>query len=38
MRFESTEDRDTTMGYGVKQGAEAGFERVDALLAKQAVA
>jgi uncharacterized protein YndB with AHSA1/START domain len=33
MRFESTEARDTTMNYGVEQGAEAGFERVDAVLA-----
>ena len=36
MRFASTEDRDTTMNYGVEQGAEAGFARVDALLARQA--
>jgi len=36
MRFESTEDRDTTMNYGVEQGAAAGFARVDALLARQA--
>jgi uncharacterized protein YndB with AHSA1/START domain len=33
MRFDSTEARDTTMNYGVEQGAEAGFERVDAVLA-----
>jgi len=33
MRFDSTEARDTTMGYGVEKGAEAGFERVDAVLA-----
>jgi uncharacterized protein YndB with AHSA1/START domain len=32
MRFESTEQRDTTMQYGVEAGAEAGFERVDAVL------
>jgi uncharacterized protein YndB with AHSA1/START domain len=32
MRFESTEQRDTTMQYGVEAGAKAGFERVDALL------
>jgi len=38
MRFESPEDRDTTMNYGVEQGAEAGFARVDALLARQAAA
>jgi uncharacterized protein YndB with AHSA1/START domain len=33
MRFDSTEARDTTMNYGVEAGAEAGFERVDAVLA-----
>ena len=33
MRFESPEERDTTMNYGVAQGAEAGFERIDAVLA-----
>jgi uncharacterized protein YndB with AHSA1/START domain len=32
MRFETTEQRDMTMQYGVEAGAEAGFERVDALL------
>jgi uncharacterized protein YndB with AHSA1/START domain len=32
MRFDSTEARDTTMNYGVQKGAEAGFERVDAVL------
>lgn len=32
MRFSSTEERDTTMQYGVEKGAEAGFTRVDALL------
>jgi uncharacterized protein YndB with AHSA1/START domain len=32
MRFDSTEARDTTMSYGVEKGAEAGFERVDAVL------
>ena len=32
MRFETTEERDTTMNYGVEQGAKAGFERVDAVL------
>ena len=36
MSFETTEDRDTTMGYGVARGAERGFERVDALLEKLA--
>ena len=38
MQFDSTEARDTTMGYGVERGAEAGFARVDALLAKQLAA
>jgi hypothetical protein len=37
MRFETTEQRDTTMQYGVEEGAKAGFARVDALLAKIAV-
>jgi hypothetical protein len=32
MRFETTEERDTTMQYGVEEGAKAGFARVDALL------
>jgi uncharacterized protein YndB with AHSA1/START domain len=32
MHFETTEQRDTTMQYGVEAGAEAGFERVDAVL------
>jgi len=32
MRFDSPEARDTTMSYGVEKGAEAGFERVDAVL------
>jgi uncharacterized protein YndB with AHSA1/START domain len=36
MRFDSVEDRDTTMGYGVAQGAEAGFARIDAVLAQHA--
>jgi len=35
MRFESAEERDQTMSYGVAQGAESGFARVDALLEKQ---
>jgi uncharacterized protein YndB with AHSA1/START domain len=34
MRFETTEERDTTMAYGVEQGAKRGFERIDAVLAK----
>ena len=32
MRFETTELRDTTMQYGVEEGAKAGFARVDAVL------
>jgi uncharacterized protein YndB with AHSA1/START domain len=36
MSFDSTEDRDTTMGYGVAQGAEDGFARIDAVLARHA--
>jgi uncharacterized protein YndB with AHSA1/START domain len=32
MRFETTEERDTTMQYGVEEGAKLGFARVDALL------
>ncbi|HEV7132558.1 MAG TPA: SRPBCC domain-containing protein [Gaiellaceae bacterium] len=34
MRFETTEERDTTMQYGVEEGAKAGFARIDAVLAK----
>ncbi len=34
MRFETTELRDTTMQYGVEEGAKQGFARVDALLRK----
>jgi uncharacterized protein YndB with AHSA1/START domain len=36
MHFESTEERDTTMNYGVEKGAKAGFERIDEVLAKLA--
>ena len=32
MRFATTEQRDTTMQYGVEEGAKSGFARVDALL------
>jgi uncharacterized protein YndB with AHSA1/START domain len=32
MHFDSTEQRDTTMNYGVEAGAEAGFERIDSVL------
>jgi uncharacterized protein YndB with AHSA1/START domain len=36
MRFESTVERDTTMQYGVEEGAKGGFARVDAVLQKLA--
>jgi uncharacterized protein YndB with AHSA1/START domain len=36
MRFNSTEERDTTMNYGVEAGAKSGFARVDAVLANLA--
>ena len=32
MSFASTEERDTTMQYGVEEGAKGGFARVDAVL------
>ncbi len=32
MHFESTEQRDTTMNYGVEKGSAAGFKRIDAVL------
>jgi uncharacterized protein YndB with AHSA1/START domain len=32
MHFDSTEARDTAMNYGVEKGAEAGFEKIDAVL------
>ena len=34
MLFETTEERDTTMQYGVEEGAKQGFARIDAVLAK----
>jgi uncharacterized protein YndB with AHSA1/START domain len=34
MRFESTEQRDMTMQYGVEAGAKSGFARIDAVLAR----
>src|SRR3954466_3647056 len=34
MRFDTTEQRDMTMQYGVEKGAKQGFARVDALLRK----
>jgi uncharacterized protein YndB with AHSA1/START domain len=36
MSFETTEERDTTMQYGVEEGAKWGFARIDALLQKLA--
>ena len=36
MRFETTEERDTTMQYGVEEGAKQGFARIDAVLQKLA--
>ena len=32
MHFETTEERDTTMNYGVEEGAKWGFARIDAVL------
>jgi uncharacterized protein YndB with AHSA1/START domain len=32
MRFATAEERDTSMQYGVEQGAKSGFERIDAVL------
>jgi hypothetical protein len=34
MRFATTDERDTTMQYGVEEGAKGGFLRVDAVLQK----
>ena len=34
MRFGTTEERDTTMHYGVEEGAKSGFARIDAVLAR----
>jgi uncharacterized protein YndB with AHSA1/START domain len=34
MLFGTTEERDTTMQYGVEDGAKEGFARIDAVLAK----
>jgi uncharacterized protein YndB with AHSA1/START domain len=36
MTFASAEERDTTMNYGVEEGAKGGFARVDAVLRKLA--
>ncbi len=32
MRFATTEERDTTMNYGVEEGAKGGFARIDEML------
>jgi hypothetical protein len=32
MHFATTEERDTTMQYGVEEGAKNGFARIDAVL------
>lgn len=32
MRFATTEERDTTMSYGVEKGAKAGFAQIDKVL------
>jgi uncharacterized protein YndB with AHSA1/START domain len=34
MRFETMEQRDMTMQYGVEEGSKAGFARIDELLRK----
>jgi hypothetical protein len=34
MRFATTEERDTSMQYGVEKGATAGHARIDELLEK----
>jgi uncharacterized protein YndB with AHSA1/START domain len=34
MRFATAEERDTTINYGVEEGAKGGFLRVDAVLQK----
>ena len=34
MRFASTQERDTTMQYGVEEGAKGGFARIDEVLQK----
>jgi uncharacterized protein YndB with AHSA1/START domain len=34
MHFETMEQRDMTMQYGVEKGAEGGFARIDAVLEK----
>jgi hypothetical protein len=38
MSFATTEERDTTMQYGVEEGAKSGFAQIDALLQRLGVA
>lgn len=37
MRFATTEERDTTMRYGVEEGAKGGFARIDVLVERLAL-
>jgi uncharacterized protein YndB with AHSA1/START domain len=37
MRFATTEERDTTMQYGVEEGSKSGFARIDAVLGRLAL-
>lgn len=37
MHFATTEERDTTMNYGVEEGAKGGFARIDAVLQRLAI-
>jgi hypothetical protein len=37
MRFDTTEERDTTMQYGVEEGAKNGFARIDEVLQRLAL-
>ena len=37
MTFATTEERDTTMQYGVEEGAKNGFARIDAVLQRLAL-
>jgi uncharacterized protein YndB with AHSA1/START domain len=36
MLFATPEERDTTMNYGVEEGAKSGFARIDEVLARLA--
>jgi uncharacterized protein YndB with AHSA1/START domain len=37
MLFATTEERDTSMQYGVEEGAKSGFGRIDAVLQRLAL-